>query len=107
MRNKRLIEIEKEIGKIKRELLRVGEMRPGSLTQQWRVPRKRIGPWYQLSYTHRMKSRTDYVRPGFVSLLRKQVENYKRFKNLIERWIKLAIEHSRLKIKLAVGERSG
>ena len=105
MKNERLIQIEKEILKIKRELPAIGEMRPGSLTLQWRVPKKRIGPWYQLSYTHRMKSRTDYVRPRFVFRIRKQVANYRRLRRLVERWVELAIEHSRLKIKHAVNGR--
>jgi len=34
-----------------------------------------------------------------VEEIRKQIEVYKRFKNLIERWIALAIEHSQVKMK--------
>ena len=34
-----------------------------------------------------------------MSLISKQIEVYKRFKNLVERWIALAIEHSQVKMK--------
>ncbi len=89
-----LSELENEIEKIKNELRDIGEMRPGSLTLQYKVPDKKKGPYYQLSFTHKMRSRTQYVRPDQVGEIRKQIEVYKRFKNLIERWIGLAIEHS-------------
>ena len=92
-------ELENEIQKIKNELRDIGEMRPGSLTVQYKVPDEKKGPYYQLSYTHKMRSRTQYVRPDQVEEIRKQIEVYKRFKNLIERWIVLAIEHSQVKMK--------
>ena len=50
---------------------------------------------------HKMKSRTDYVRPQFVDQIRMQVANYKRFKKLVTRWIELAILHSRLTMDIA------
>lgn len=61
MKNERLQVIQKRIAIIKKELLTIGEMRPGSLTRQYKDPKNRVGPYYQLSYTHQMKSRTDYV----------------------------------------------
>jgi len=94
-----LNQIENEIEKIKNELRDIGEMRPGSLTVQYKVPDEKKGPYYQLSYTHKMRSRTQYVRPERVEEIRKQIEVYKRFKTLIERWIVLAIEHSQVKMK--------
>ena len=94
-----LSELENEIQKIKNELRDIGEMRPGSLTLQYKVPGEKKGPYYQLSFTHKMRSRTQYVRPDQVEEIRKQIEVYKRFKNLIERWIALAIEHSQVKMK--------
>ena len=94
-----LSELENEIQKIKNELRDIGEMRPGSLTLQYKVPCEKKGPYYQLSFTHKMRSRTQYVRPDRVEEIRKQIEVYKRFKNLIERWIALAIEHSQVKMK--------
>ncbi|MBT9141552.1 MAG: hypothetical protein DDT30_02152 [Dehalococcoidia bacterium] len=91
--------LENEIEKIKNELRDIGEMRPGSLTLQYKIPDQKKGPYYQLSFTHKMRSRTHYVRLDQVEEIRKQIEVYKRFKNLVERWIVLAIEHSQVKMK--------
>jgi hypothetical protein len=48
-----------------------------------------------------MRSRTQYVRAEFVDETRQQIEVYKRFRKLIEKWIDLAIEHSQIKMKQA------
>jgi hypothetical protein len=40
--------IHKRIAAIKQELLNIGEMRPGSLTRQYKDPKGRAGPYYQL-----------------------------------------------------------
>jgi hypothetical protein len=101
MNHKKVKQIEDQIRRIKQELLEIGEMRPGSLTRQYRVPKERIGPYYQISYTNKMKSHTEYVRPAFVNNVRTQIANYKRFKKLMEKWIQLAIQHSKLKMELA------
>ncbi len=75
-------------------------MRPGSLTEQYKDPVNKTGAYYQLSYTLNMKSRTDYIRKGYVKIIRRQVENYKKFKQLNEEWIRLSIERSKLEMKL-------
>jgi hypothetical protein len=51
MTNKRLSQIERRIEMIKVELTEMGEMRPGSLTRQYKDPENQSGPYYQLSYT--------------------------------------------------------
>ena len=101
MTNKRLDEIVKRIDRIKAELAAIDEMRPGSLTRQYKDPHNQSGAYYQLSYTRQMKSRTDYIARNCVREVRRQIANYKRFKALTDEWIALGIEHSRLKIKLA------
>ncbi len=101
MSKRKLKQIEKQIRRIKQELQEMGEMRPGSLTRQYRVLKDRIGSYYQISYTHKMKSHTEYVRPGFVKQLRAQIATYKRFKRLVEKWIQLAIKHSKLTMDIA------
>jgi len=101
MANKRLAQIEKRIDKIKEELTGIGDMRPGSLTRQFKDPKAQSGPYYQLSYTLDMKSRTEYIRGNCVSDVRRQIANYKRFKALSGEWVVLGIEHSRLTMKLA------
>lgn len=96
----RLKQIQKRIEKIKGELTAIEEMRPGSLTEQYKDPSKKSGAHYQLSYTLDMKSRTEYVQRDFVPDVRRQIENYKRFKDLVAEWVALGIEQSRLKMKL-------
>lgn len=101
MTTDKLKQLENEIRKIKTELSGLGPMRPGSLSMQYKVPAEKKGPYYQLSYTHKMKSRTQYVRRGWVDEIRGQIEVYKRFRKLIEKWIDLSIEHSQMRMKQA------
>ena len=100
MNRKRLNQIERRIKKIKDEIMSIGEMRPGSLTKQYKDRASQTGAYYQISYTLKMKSRTDYVRGEFVTDIRQQIKNYKRFKKLSEEWIALGIEHSKLLMKV-------
>jgi len=92
---------EAHIEGIKQELLALGPMRPGSITRQYRLPRERQRPFYQLSYTHRMRSRSEYVRPENLAALQKETANFKRFKKLIDRWVGLALEASQLRLHQA------
>lgn len=101
MTQKRLHQIQKRIDAIKAKLAAIDEMRPGSLSRQYKDPENRTGAYYQLSYTRDMKSRTEYVARDAVREVRRQINNYKRFKALTTEWVDLSIEHSRLKIKLA------
>lgn len=101
MTNKRLAEIGKRIDRIKAELAAIDDMRPGSLSRQYKDPASPSGPYYQLSYTRQMKSRTEYIARACLRDVRRQIGNYKRFKALTTEWIALSIEQSRLKMKLA------
>ena len=100
MTKTRLKQIEKRIERIKSELVKIEAMRPGSLTKQYKDPRKQMGPYYQLSYTHEMRSRTEYIRSECVGDIRRQVKLYKRHKQLNADWVSLSIEHSKLAMKL-------
>ncbi len=101
MTNKRIAQIYQRIEKIKAALAALGEMRPGSLTRQFKDPEAGTGAYYQLSFTLEMKSRTDYIPRPCLAQVRRQVANYKRFKALSGEWVALGIERSRLQIKLA------
>lgn len=103
MTRRRLTQIEKRIEKIKSELVKTREIRPGSLTLQFKDRKRRTGAFYQLSYTHEMKSRTNYIRKDCVPSIRQQVKNYKRFKKLTTEWVALGIEHSKLSMELKKG----
>ena len=100
MSQKRIQQIERRIDRIKKALLEIGPMRPGSLTRQYKDPENQTGAYWQISYTRRMKSRTEYVRRERVREIRRQIASHKRFKSLVEQWIDLSIEHSRLTMKL-------
>lgn len=92
---------EEQIRKVKAELMALGPMRPGSITRQYRLPKEKKRPFYQLSYTHRMRSRSEYVRPEHVAALRKETATFKRFRKLIDRWVDLSLRVSQLRAKSA------
>jgi hypothetical protein len=92
--NKRQVAIEKEIANIKQALLDLGHMHPGSLSQQKRSAR---GTYHQLSYSHAGKGHTKYVRPEDVVEVRREIENYRRFRGLTTKWVELEIELATLK----------
>ena len=98
----RLNRIQKRIDTIKSNLVEIGVMRPGSLTKQKqrRASTGKVSEYWQLSYTHRMKSRTDYVREDNLTQTRNQIKEFKRFKKLVEEWTELAIEQAKLLAKI-------
>ena len=99
MKLQRSITIERRIQNIKNELLKMGEMRPGSLTKQVQVRNGKTYSYWQVSFTHNMKSRTNYVRPEMLKATRLQIKNFKKFKKLVDEWISLAIELAQLSAK--------
>lgn len=101
--------LERQIEKIKRELVQVGALRPGTLSEQYNVcgtpgcrckasPPEKHGPYYQLSYTRKGKSRTRFVRRENLPEVKKLMRNYARLRSLVDRWIDLAIDLSDLRI---------
>ena len=100
-------QIENELAQIKAELITIGPIRPGSLTCQYKNPAEKLGASYQISYTFKMKSKTDYVKMACVEDIAQEIETYKRFKELTERWVELAILNSNLKMKAVKRKRRG
>ncbi len=100
MSEKRIQQIERRIDRIKEELKKIGPMRPGSLTRQYKDRKNKTGAFWQISYTRQMKSRTEYVRKEWVAEIRKQIATHKRFKRLVDQWGDLSIEHSQLSMKI-------
>ncbi|MCG2810675.1 MAG: hypothetical protein L6428_04340 [Candidatus Aminicenantes bacterium] len=109
---KQLTKIEKQIQKIKDEIITIGELRPGSLSKQYNVcgnpsckckdpnnPKKH-GPYYQISYCRKGKSSSAFVRSESLADVEMQLANYKRLMELVNLWIDLALEHSKLKLNL-------
>lgn len=100
-----------QIEKVKKEILKLGEMRPGSLREQYNVcgnpncrckdkrnPRKH-GPYYQLSYTHRRKNTSEFVKAENVELVKEQVANYKRLLELKDEWVDATLELTKCRKK--------
>ena len=113
IRNRRmsLRKTEKRIEEIKRRLAAIGPMRPGSLSKQYSVcgkagcrcqdeqqPRKH-GPYYQLSYVHRGKSTSQFIRPAFLPEVKKQLANFKRFRALMDEWVELSVQYGRARLE--------
>ena len=101
MSEKRIQQIERRIERIKEALRHIGPMRPGSLTRQYKDRKHKTGAYWQISYTRQMKSRTEYVREEWVPEIRRQIATHKRFKRLIDQWIELDIERSKLTMQIA------
>lgn len=97
MANKSLENIEKRIVNLKKQLVNLGNMRPGTLSVQYRKPTEKEVPFSQISYTRKGKSRSEYVRPENVSPIKKEIKAYKRFKSIIDEMIDLSIQASRLR----------
>lgn len=108
-----LSSLEQQIQGIKTQLLALGDMRPGSLSKQYNVCGKpgcrcknpkhpqRHGPYYQLSYVHRGKSTTQFIRPELRATVQAQITTYRKFRKLIEQWVALALTVAKLKLDTA------
>src|SRR5213594_1138408 len=110
--NRRQTSLEVQIEKLKQAIGRLGDLRPGKLSQQYNVcgkadcrckadPPQKHGPYYQLSFTRKGKSSTQFVREEDLAVVRLQLRNYQRLQELIDRWITLGMELSRLKLPSA------
>jgi hypothetical protein len=98
--------LQKQIEQTKRELQELGPMRPGAISRQFRNPKERKRPFYQISYTRRMKSRSEYLRPENLTAVRRETANFKRFRKLVDRWVALALRLSQLKTRLGLHSES-
>ena len=100
-------QIRRKIQHLQHQLAELGPIHPGSLSEQYNVcgkpdcrckaprdPRKH-GPYYQLSFTWRGKSSTRFVRPQQLEAMREKIANYKRFRELTETWVDLALQLQR------------
>jgi hypothetical protein len=109
MDTRREATLERQIEKVKRDLVALGDLRPGSLSTQYNVcgtpgcrckatPPEKHGPYYQVSYTRKGKSSSKFVKQKDLPAVRQQLENYARMNLLMERWIELAMELSTLRL---------
>ena len=102
--------LERRIERIQRELQALGDLRPGSLSEQYNVcgvagchckasPPKKHGPYYQLSFTRKGKSTSRFVRREEVAVVRRQLKNYLKLRSLVDDWIDAAMELSTLRLE--------
>jgi len=98
--------LQRQIDRIKQDLRELGPMRPGAISRQYRNPKERQRPFYQISYTHRMKSRSEYLRPENLAAVRRETANFKRFRKLVDRWVDLALQLSQLKTRQGLHSES-
>ena len=107
--NRKALTLQREIERIKKELVGLGDLRPGSLSKQYNVcgkpgcrckasPPVKHGPYYQVSYTRRGRSGSMFVRGGQVTRVRQQLKNYSKLRKLVDRWIEAAAELSNLRL---------
>ena len=95
---------QEELEAIRTQLIRLGPMHPGSLSQQYHAcgnpacrchhptnPKKH-GPYNKLTYVYRGKPVCRFVNPDHVQEIKSRLATYKTFRALIDRWIKLFIE---------------
>ena len=106
--------LKKEIEAIKRELASLGDLRPGSLSKQYNVcgnpncrckedPPRKHGPYYQLSFTRKGRSQTQFVKKAHVATVKKQMRNYGRLRSLVDRWIDLSTQVCQRKVERETG----
>jgi hypothetical protein len=94
MQDKKINSWQKQLEEAKNALHQLGPMRPGTLSQQFKRPGQKNGPYWQLSYTFRQRRYGRYVRPEETDELNQMIANFKRFKALVDQCIELSIQIS-------------
>ncbi|MFZ4396113.1 MAG: DUF6788 family protein [Kiritimatiellia bacterium] len=96
--------LEAEIDDIRRKLVALGPIHPGSVSLQYqtcgnpncRCLRKdnpeRHGPYAKLTYVYRGRNVSRFVRAGCVEALSPRLAMFNEFRRLIDRWIALSIQ---------------
>jgi len=108
--SRRIEELERKIARIQQALAALGDLRPGSLSMQYNVcgvagcrckasPAKRHGPYYQLGFAHKGRHTTRFVRRADLRIVKAQLKNYAKLRQLVDQWIELGIELSALRIE--------
>ena len=83
---------QKQLAAAQARLAALGPMRPGSLSQQYRDPVAKTGAYWQLSYTHNMRSRSRHVRGDELAQIRPLLANFKRFRLLVDLCVDLSVQ---------------
>lgn len=100
-------QLEARIERIKREVVKLDRIHPGSLSQQYNVcgnaqcrckadPPQKHGPYHQVSFTWRGKSSSRFVRKEDLARVKRELKNYQRLRELTDEWIELSFELAKL-----------
>lgn len=100
-------QLEARIERIKREIVKLDRIHPGSLSQQYNVcgnaqcrckadPPQKHGPYNQVSFSWRGKSSSRFVRKEDLGRVKRELKNYQRLRELTDEWIELTIELAKL-----------
>ncbi len=89
----KIAQLRKKIERLKEKIVRLGDMRPGSLTRQTRSWGK---SYWQISWTHRGKGGTGYVSKEKYREVKKQTDNYRKFREMSLKLVDFYLELARL-----------
>lgn len=92
-----LKELEKEVKAIQKEIAQLGAMRPGSVSCQYRKPKTKEQPFWQISFSHHGKGRSEYIRPENLAAIKEETQRFARFKELVEKLTDASLQASRLR----------
>lgn len=108
----RQAQLEAKIDALKQELRTLGDLRPGTLSEQYNVcgkagcackadPPRKHGPYYQVSFTWQGRSHTQFVRRENVAATRQQLRTYARLRALVDAWVAAGLELTALRFGAA------
>ena len=111
MNEKQLKQLECKITKIKNQIVQLEILRPGSLIERYTVCGKKTcrcantkdpqkhGPYNFVVHTRKGKRNNEFVRSQNLETIKKQIQNYNRLMTLIDEWIELGLEYSKVELE--------
>ena len=96
--------VERKIQVLKKKLTEIGEMHPGSLSEQYNVCGTakckckdkanpvRHGPYTKLSFTFQGKSGSKFIRKECIKDFERFTANYRKFREYVEQLVQYNIE---------------
>jgi hypothetical protein len=107
-----MVSLERRIASIKKRLMALGDLRPGSLSLQYNVcgiatcrckasPPQKHGPYPRLSFARRGKSTSSFVRQTDLARVKKKLGNYATLRSLVNEWIELSTQLCLLRLEAA------
>lgn len=106
-KQQRLLRYQHEYRQLKQELLNLGFVLQGSLTQRWmqcgkptcrchQDPKARHGPYYQWSWKSKGRTASVYLNPQQAELCKEWIANHRELERVIQRMRDLSLRMSRL-----------